>query len=210
MVHPCWFAHAKISHHPRLQRFLACRNHYQSFTWLAEFGAETAKPIRLFSSSNFVCFLYRKLNRKLLKKSGATRRYRDRNGVLRYNGTKKLKSTQQYPPRFGRQAFSVLYTINARHERMIVYYEQLYMLRPAQVRNKFMLHGCIHPNFPHNIDFTNDDWEDAKSLRFVCLATHHALMVMYTSEAQPGAPAGDQNPQGRPAGRTWWLLGSSG
>ena len=70
------------------------------------FGAKTAKPIKLISSSPFVTWLYRKLNRKMidLKKSNTTKRYTDAAGKHRFTGTKTLKSTSVYPPRFGDQA----------------------------------------------------------------------------------------------------------
>ncbi|CAE7776329.1 NEFH, partial [Symbiodinium pilosum] len=89
-------AKTQIDCHPRLESFLRHRGHYRSFTWLAMYGAETAKPVKLLSNDHFVTWLYRKLNRKKvgLGKSKACKRYVDRHGVLRYVGTKKLKSTQ--------------------------------------------------------------------------------------------------------------------
>ena len=96
----------KIDSHPRLANLLDARKYYRSFTWLAMYGAASAKPVKLLSNSVFVGYLYRKLNRKKLKGklSATTKRY--------WNGTKwcysgqpkKLKASQVYPRRFGAQA----------------------------------------------------------------------------------------------------------
>ena len=70
------------------------------------YGADTAKPVKLIPSSPFVTLMYRKLNRKMpgLKKSSTTMRYVDAKGKKRFSGTRHLKSTAVYPPRFGDQA----------------------------------------------------------------------------------------------------------
>ena len=96
----------KIDHHPRLQTLLKTRALKRSFTWLAMFGGETAKPVKLFSDDGFILHLYRKLDRKSLRgkvKQTVRRFWKGRKEC--YTGVPAaMKASQVYPPRFGTQA----------------------------------------------------------------------------------------------------------
>ena len=94
---------AKIMYHPRMAAFLHHCQHFLAKTHLGMFGGGTAKPIRLWSSSNFIQHLQRPLIRSEVPRSNATRSYL-KDGKRRFTGTRHLKATQAYPDRFGRQA----------------------------------------------------------------------------------------------------------
>ena len=97
----------QIEHHPRFAQLLEHRPFIRQHTSLGMFGSASAKPVKLFSSSNFIRFLYRKLNRvaRGLGPSNTTQRY-VRNGRTYFSGTRHLRASQVYPAAFGRQARS--------------------------------------------------------------------------------------------------------
>ena len=93
----------QIEHHPRFAQLLRYRPFFRQHTSLGMFGAASAKPVKLFSSSNFIQFLYRRLNRAAVGPSNTTRRH-VRGGRTYFTGTRHLRESQVYPPAFGRQA----------------------------------------------------------------------------------------------------------
>ena len=94
---------AKIAEHPRLHQFLMLRNHWLVSTSLGMFGAPSAKPLKLWSSSDFVLHLQRRLVKTKVPKSTTTKVTVSKAGKRRFTGTRDLKLSQGYPERFGRQ-----------------------------------------------------------------------------------------------------------
>ena len=94
---------AKIADHPRLAEFLSVRLHYVATTSLGMFGGDSAKPLKLWSSSDFVEHLQRRLIRTQVPRSTTTKVTTGKNGKRRFTGTSALKASQGYTERFGRQ-----------------------------------------------------------------------------------------------------------
>ena len=96
---------SEIDCHPRLRQLLESRALQKSFTWLAMFGSETAKPVKLFSDDAFIHRLYRKLDRKLMreKTTKTVRRWWKGNRQCYTGKPKEMKASQIYPPKFGTQ-----------------------------------------------------------------------------------------------------------
>ncbi|CAL1157484.1 unnamed protein product, partial [Cladocopium goreaui] len=120
--------------HPRLKTFLQHAENWECRTHLGMYGAPTWKPVKLVSSDPVVEKLYRTLDRSLFEPSNSTVKYQTADGRPKFQGSRHLKATQVYPPRFGRRVFQ-LFTKEAHH------------LTPVET-----------------IDYTPDAWEDAKPL----------------------------------------------
>jgi hypothetical protein len=88
--------------HPRFQHLLGGLRIYRTLHWLGYFGAESPKPIHLYSNVQFVNVIDTFATRDVLPESeGVVSRVERSDGVIAVTGDRNLKSTQAYPRDFG-------------------------------------------------------------------------------------------------------------
>ncbi|OLQ03520.1 Neurofilament heavy polypeptide [Symbiodinium microadriaticum] len=146
----------------------------KSFTWLAMFGSETAKPVKLFSDDGFIHRLYRKLDRKSMreKTTKTVRRWWKGNRQCYTGKPKEMKASQIYPPKFG-----------------------------TQVRNKFLLYASVVPKPDSKIvDFTNVECELKRSDQVPRMTFKEKVNLYFAKTKQePPTPDGRERQLALPA-----------
>ena len=148
-------------YHPRFQALLAWAKIYRESISLGRFGAQTRKPIHLFSNLPYISelpALYSHTSAEVPQSTGVVFRFLGDDGTVKVTGAALLKNTQAYPPNFG----MALAQVYEEHRRDIKKAAELQ--RFQQVREVKNLRS---PLFGSVLDFVSDSplcediWEDA-------------------------------------------------
>ena len=104
---------------PVFQKVARHFNIFEFFTWMGMFGSPTPKPTKLWSGSEWLCEVTRKLERSMFKhiepNTKTYTRYTDSNGKIRTKGTKSMKASQQYPDGYGKELARLYTEIGHKH-----------------------------------------------------------------------------------------------
>ena len=134
---------------------------YRESISLGRFGAQTRKPIHLFSNLPYISelpALYSHTSAEVPQSTGVVFRFLGDDGTVKVTGAALLKNTQAYPPNFG----MALAQVYEEHRREIKKAAELQ--RFQQVREVKDLRS---PLFGSLLDFVSDSplcediWEDA-------------------------------------------------
>ncbi|CAK9096788.1 Uncharacterized protein SCF082_LOCUS45422 [Durusdinium trenchii] len=87
--------------HPRFNALMRLTTVFKQSFWMSGWGGKTPKRTVLWSNSSAVRVFKTKPKHRVKRGKSLTDKYRDSSGKVRYKGNKNLRSSQQYPLRFG-------------------------------------------------------------------------------------------------------------
>lgn len=119
--------------HPRMKHLMDVVTTWQITVYLGNFGANSVKPLVLYSNSQeFLANFSGQRKPTLANPVQNCRAYVDRLGIKRVVGLTQLKATQAYPPQFGHAVAAALDSMPMIQEQSASAIEELQPEAPAQ------------------------------------------------------------------------------